>query len=391
MPVLAGARGAPRPRAAACWRIVGVALLLAVVGCTAEPAETPGRAAARPAAAAATTSTAAPIVPRLLTGDPLAGPTGLELLVSGNPPRLLDVDAGTSREVAGLPAGPDRVSWVQPVGRDAVIVSEAPAAGGEVFVLRRGAVRATAVGRGTDAIPSRDGRGLWLWRYRDGRHCTLREVGLDGRPRRPTRRVGCDDQLGAETDLGLLVRTEGPDPGDPMTALVDPDDGRRLASYPVVHAVVGDLVLWGGDEVDQGPFTLSDRRTGVRQRIPRPTRVGRAGSGLLSPDRRLLAVEFGDPAWEGGPAQLMDVWLLDLRTRRWRQLPGMPVLAALKLTGMAWTGDGRLLLLGSFDRVGDALAVWRPGQDRLAFRRLRLPADRAGSDSFVPRPAFLGS
>jgi hypothetical protein len=54
---------------------------------------------------------------------------------------------------------------------------------------------------------------------------------------------------------------------------------------------------------------------------------------------------------------------------------------------MAWTGDGRLLLLGSFDRVGDALAVWRPGQDRLAFRRLRLPADRAGSDSFVPRPA----
>jgi hypothetical protein len=30
---------------------------------------------------------------------------------------------------------------------------------------------------------------------------------------------------------------------------------------------------------------------------------------------------------------------------------------------MAWTGDGRLLLLGSFDGVGDALAVWRPGQD----------------------------
>jgi hypothetical protein len=51
---------------------------------------------------------------------------------------------------------------------------------------------------------------------------------------------------------------------------------------------------------------------------------------------------------------------------------------------MAWTADGRLLLLGGFDRR-DALAVWRPGQDRLAFRRLRLPTDRAGSDSFVPR------
>jgi hypothetical protein len=275
-------------RAAATASIVGVALLLTVVGCTAE------RAAPRPSVGGATTSTAAPSVPRLLlAGVPLAGPTGLELLVSGNPPRLLDVDAGTSREVAGLPAGSGRVSWVRPVGRDAVIVSEVPGAGGEVFLLRLGAVRASALGRATDAIPSRDGRGLWLWRHRDRRGCTLREVGLDGR----------------------------------------------------------------------------------------------AGDGLLSPDRRLLAVEFADPAFEGGPAQLMDVWLLDLRTRRWRQLPGMPVMAALKLTGMAWTGDGRLLLLGSFDRVGDALAAWRPGQDRLEFRRLRLPTDRAGSDSFVPRPA----
>jgi hypothetical protein len=186
-----------------------------------------------------------------------------------------------------------------------------------VFVLRRGAVRAAPVGRATDAIPSGDGRGLWLWRYRDQRHCTLREVALDGRPRRPPRRVGCD----------------------------------------------------------------------ARRWVPRPTPLRGSGPGLRSPDRRLLAVEFADPAWEGGPAQLMDVWLLDLRTYRWRRLPGMPVLAALKFTGMAWTGDGRLLLLGSFDRVGDALVAWRPRQDRLAFRHLRLPADRGGSDSFVPRPA----
>jgi hypothetical protein len=114
-----------------------------------------------------------------------------------------------------------------------------------------------------------------------------------------------------------------------------------------------------------------------------------APSGLeplvaANPPRLLDVVEFGDPAWYRGPGQVMDVWLLDLRTRRWQRLPGMPVLAFLKLTSMAWTGDGRLLLLGGFD-WRDALAVWRPGQDRLAFRRLRLPTDRAGSDSFVPR------
>jgi hypothetical protein len=381
MPILAGARGASRRRAAACWRLVGVALLVAVAGCTAERPEPAGRAAAPPTTGAVA-STAAPIAPHRLAGVPLTGPTGLELLVSGNPPRLLDLDAGTSRTVAGVPAGRDRVSWVQPVGRDAVIVSQAVPAAGEVFWLRRGAAAVTPVGRAADVVASRDGRGLWLWSRRDGRRCRLREVGLDGRPRRPARRVDCDTKPVADTDLGLLVRTEGPRPD----ALVDRDDGQRLVSYPVVHAVADDLVLWGGEEVDQGPFALSNRRTGVRQRIPRPSRVGEAGGGLLSPDRRRLAVEFGDPAWDGGPAQLLDVWVLDLRTRRWRQLPGMPVLAALKFTSMAWTGDGRLLLLGSFDGVGDALAVWRPGQDRLAVRRLRLPADRAGSDSFVPRP-----
>jgi hypothetical protein len=381
MPVLTGAS---RRRAAACWRLVGVALLLAVAGCTAERPEPAGRAAA-PAGGSPTASTATPIAPRLLAGVPLTGPTGLELLGSGNPPRLLDLDAGTSRTVAGVPGGRDRVTWVQPVGRDAVIVSQAVPAAGQVFRLRRDAATATPVGRATDVVASRDGRGLWLWRQRDARHCSLREVGLDGRPRRPAGRVDCDTQPVADTDLGLLVPTTGPRPDEPLTALVDPDDGRRLASYPVVHAVAGDLVLWGDEELDQGPFTLTDRRTGVDQQIPRPSRVGQAG-GLLSPDRRLLAVEFADPAWDGGPAQLMDVWLLDLRTRRWRQLPGMPALVALKFTSMAWTGDGRLMLLGSFDRVGDALAQWRPGQARLAVRRLRLPADRAGSDSFVPRP-----
>jgi hypothetical protein len=382
MPVLTGAS---RRRAAAWGRLVGVALLLAVAGCTAERPQPAGRAAA-PTVGGATTSTAAPIRPHRLAGVPLTGPTGLELLVSGNPPRLLNIDTGTSRTVAGVPGGHDRVTWVQPAGRDAVIVSQAASAAGQVFRLRRDAATATPVGHATDVVASRDGRGLWLWRQRDARHCSLREVGLNGRPRRPARRVDCDTQPVADTDLGLLVPTTGPRPDEPLTALVDPDDSRRLASYPVVHAVAGDLVLWGGEELDRGSFTLSDRRTGVDQQIPRPSRVGQAGDSLLSPDRRLLAVEFADPAWEGGPTQLMDVWLLDLRTRRWSQLPGMPVLVALKATSMAWTGDGRLLLLGSFDAVGGALAVWRPGQDRLAVRRLVLPADRAGSDSFVPRP-----
>ena len=232
----------------------GCGLLLAVAGCTAERPEPAGRATA-PAGASPTASTAAPIAPRLLAGVPLTGPTGLELLVSGNPPRLLDIDAGTSRTVAGVPGGRDRVTWVQPVGRDAVIVSQAVPAASEVSWLRRDAATATPVGRAADVVASRDGRGLWLWDQRDGRRCSLREVGLDGRQRRPARRVDCHTQPVADTDLGLLVQAEGPRPDEPLTVLVDRDDGRRLASYPVVHAVAGDLVLWGNEELDQGPFT----------------------------------------------------------------------------------------------------------------------------------------
>ena len=390
MPMATRARSLPRRRWAAAWRRAGGAvltLLLAAAGCTTDRAQPPGPAATGSLPpVGATTSTTAPMAPRLLAGDPLAAPTGLELLVSANPPRLLAVDAGTSRPVAGVPGGADRVAWVQPVGPHAVIVSEAPTAAtrGEVFVLRQGATGATAVGHAADAIPTRNGDGLWLWHWRDERHCTLGEVGLDGRPRRPPLRLDCAARPVADTERGLLVQVEGPDSDAPTAALLDRRDGHRLATYPEVIAVAGDLVLSGG-EADQGPFTLTDRRTGGRRLVPRPPGVGRAGGGLRSPDRRLLAVEFGDPAWYGGPGQVMDVWLLDLRTRRWRQLPGMPVLAWLKFTSMAWTGDGRLLLLGGFDRVGDALALWRPGQDRLAVRRLRLPADRAGSDSFVPR------
>jgi hypothetical protein len=164
MAVLAGARGASGRRVTACRRLLGVALVVAVAGCTAEPAERPepARPTTVPSAAGAAASTAAAITPHRLAGMALTGPTGLELLISGNPPRLLDIDAGTSREVAGVPAGRDRVSWVQPVGRDAVIVSEAVPAAAEVFRLRPDAATATPVGRATNVVASRDGGGLWL-------------------------------------------------------------------------------------------------------------------------------------------------------------------------------------------------------------------------------------
>ena len=84
--------------------------------------------------------------------------------------------------------------------------------------------------------------------------------------------------------------------------------------------------------------------------------------------------------------QVTDIWLLDLRTRRWRHLPGTPLITGVKFMSMQWTADGRLVLAGDFERFGEALVVWRPGQDHLAIKRLDLP-DYAGSDTFVAFPA----
>jgi hypothetical protein len=193
--------------------------------------------------------------------------------------------------------------------------------------------------------------------------------------------VPCTIGLLGDTSLGLLAWTED---GEGATALLDPGSGRVVARYPQVYGVVGDLVLWG--ERDAGTFTLSDRRTGASHRLPRPTPHGQPDLGLASPDGRLLAVEFADPSWSQVQGQVSDIWLLHLRSRRWRRLPGMPLITGLKFMSMAWTGDGRLVLAGDFERFGKAVATWRPGQDQLAVKRLALPA-YAGSDSFVPWPA----
>jgi hypothetical protein len=352
-------RGASRRPAAHRLAAAVAALAVAAAGCTAAGPDAVGDRAAAPPAGAVPAAPAPPDAPRFLAGRPLEGPTGLRLLVAGDPPRLLDLDRGTSRPVGGLPAGQGPVS-VAALG-DGALVNADP----EVFVLARGSLRARRVGRAVDAVASPDGRGVWLLEH--GRRCRLREVDLGGRDRRPPRRVPCASGLGAETPLG-----------------------RALAGYPEVHGVVGDLVLWGGDERHAGPFTLTDRRTGARHRLARPTPHGWAGLGRPSPDGRLLAVEFADVSWSRVHGQVSDIWLLDLPTRRWRRLPGMPLITAVKFMSMEWTGDGRLVLAGDFDRVGEAMAVWRPGQDELAITRLDLPR-YDGSDSFVAWSAAVAA
>jgi hypothetical protein len=60
----------------------------------------------------------------------------------------------------------------------------------------------------------------------------------------------------------------------------------------------------------------------------------------------------------------------------------MPAVVGLKHTNMAWTHDGRLVLLAESDGK-EIVAVWRPGQRRLALKTVRLERT-GGSDTFAP-------
>jgi len=134
----------------------------------------------------------------------------------------------------------------------------------------------------------------------------------------------------------------------------------------------GDLVL---GTVERGRLiALTDVRSGVSHRLPWPSKLDAHVMGLIGghPNGRLAHVAFY-PALDGAE-QTLDVWLLDLTTRRWQQLPDMPLRLAPTKPQLRWTADGRLLLLAGL--AGDPaglVAVWRPGEPRIAVREVKLP------------------
>jgi hypothetical protein len=107
--------------------------------------------------------------------------------------------------------------------------------------------------------------------------------------------------------------------------------------------------------------------------------------GLIDghPDGRLANVAFYPASTSA--EQTLDVWLLDITTRRWQQLPDMPLRLAPSKPQLRWTSDGRLLLLaGLADDPASLVAVWRPGEPRIAVRPVKLPGpERRGGFRFV--------
>jgi hypothetical protein len=330
----------------------------------------------------AAASGAASTEPRPLRGVPLRGATHLQLVVPSNPPYLLDVDTGRRTRIAGLKLGPRSLVAVSEVGRDAVLYVDRynrPTRGAGIYLLRYRETHAVRLATAWQVAPSADGLAIWLKRYVDAKHCTLREVSLSGIERHSTRAIPCSLNL-VDSGAGAVL--------EDSTAVFDPLTGDVIIPAPSptrLLAIAGEAAIT--TERSQGPLTVTGLRTGERWQRRYPSRIsgqGGTGDAAVHPDRRVVAIEYGDPAYHFTGTQVMDIWLLDLETRELRQLPDMPAVVGLKSTSMQWTDDGRLVLLAEAPQAGqNVVAVWRPGRQRIRVRPLHLPPRHSGSDSFV--------
>jgi hypothetical protein len=318
---------------------------------------------------AATPSTHVPAgQPRPLTGVPLRGRTDLSLAVAAQPPFVLDVDSAAVADIRGLAAGKAGIFSVVAVGGRGAAISGS-ATNARIYGLSAQDPSAVDLGLGRNAAPAGTRDAVWIV-ARAGRRCTLRGVTLRGRTTLPRRAFRCVATIDGGR-AGIVVN---------RTVLYNPETGKI-----VLRAPRGVLALAGMTMVLVVPgkgFALLDSRTRRQTQVPWPSKLASLDAPAVDPRGRYVALAFADPSWLSSAKQVLDVWLLDMHTRKLAHVPGMPAFVELKRTSMSWTDDGRLFLLArSMGR--DMVAVWRPGQRQFAIKTVRLPTRKRGSDSFA--------
>jgi hypothetical protein len=336
--------------------------------------------------------------PTWLTGSPLPAATHLRLVASENagPAAIVDVDTGTVQRLPQLhvPRGPGTAGaalyplMLVPGGALAVVNHKAcqhcATTQDDFLIKAAGSVRQIAsrhfpalLGtRETAYVPGTSSEWVLTW-PRHGR-CTLRLV--------PSARhavaVPCGD-LGAAFPTGVALWTDG----DQRSVLVKPLTGAVTGALNTGYAydLIGHgLAIEGAPYASPTTLSLVNLISGKRLRLGWPSILHFSYQVFPAPHGPLVAVEFADPAYPPPPhetvAQAADIWLLNTRTGSFTHLPGFPILEGLKVSGIAWTANDRLVAVA----VGGGrttVALWRRGQHALAVRTV--PALN-GYSAFVP-------
>jgi hypothetical protein len=184
-------------------RLLALVPVLVVVGCVGGSHEGHGGVSRTqsPLSAPSPAVASSAARPGQLHGVPLTGATGLVLLISADPPYLLDVDTGRVTPVKGLGVHrPAPVLSVLAAGRDAVVwIDRRPLASGlpdeDIYLVRRGDATATRIAAGSDVQSAAGGRSVWVKSFIDAHHCTVQEIDLAGRHLRGPRPVPCSAAL----------------------------------------------------------------------------------------------------------------------------------------------------------------------------------------------------
>jgi len=316
----------------------------------------------------------------LLSVGPLRAHTGLTVLVGGAGLRLVDVDTGDVRLL--ITAGAGRGGQVTELaasqaGLHAVRMrcADLMAPAGTVLSLNpRRLTPSTALPGRIDALLSGPDS-VWAFSYPTdlgSEPMVLRPVD-GGRP--VTLPIGFEAAVATDQSfLGSLIR-DGEQPADggfdiAAVSRADPSDIRRLGRGYVL-AVTDRFALTYRDCDPASTCALMWTRTRVgaaARSFPLPAGRALASEVVLSANGQYAAFQLSrpdpdpryDPGHPGGPS---DLAVQDLRTGTLSLVPGVE-LAPKSTAGLAFSRDGRWLVIALNEGRRARLLVWRPGLDR---------------------------